>query len=176
LSFLDQFAIQFAGLKSGSYNFEFAINDSFFEKFTESEIKKGKVDVHVELQRQARMMVLLFNMKGSVMLTCDRCLDEFDIPVDSQTKLIVNFGKDNSEDSEEIITISESENEINVAQFIYEFIHLALPMKRVHPDDEKGNPTCNSEVMKKLKEHTSTTSENNEEDPRWELLKKLKFN
>jgi uncharacterized metal-binding protein YceD (DUF177 family) len=121
------------------------------------------------------MMVLLFNMKGSVMLTCDRCLDEFDIPVDSQTKLIVNFGKDNSEDSEEIITISESENEINVAQFIYESIHLALPMKRVHPDDEKGNSTCNSEVMKKLQEHTSETSEDND-DPRWDILKKITFN
>jgi uncharacterized metal-binding protein YceD (DUF177 family) len=175
LSFLDQFAIQFAGLKPGSYNFDFAINESFFEKFTESEIKKGAVNVQVELQRQARMMVLLFNMNGSVILTCDRCLDEFGFPIDHQTKLIVNFGKDNSEDSEEIITIAESENEINIAQFVYEFIHLALPMKRIHPDDEKGVSTCNSEVMKKLKEHTASTIENTD-DPRWNILKDIKFN
>ncbi len=175
MSFLDQFAIQFAGLKSGSYNFEFAINESFFEKFTESEIKRGTVNVHIELQKQARMMVLLFNMDGSVILTCDRCLDEFDFPIDHQTKLIVNIGKDNSEDTEEIITISESENEINLAQFIYESIHLALPMKRIHPDNEKGGSTCNSEVMKKLKEHTASAIENND-DPRWDKLKNIEFN
>ena len=91
------------------------------------------------------------------MITCDRCLDEFNFPVDYQTKLIVNFGKNKGEVTEEIITISESDHEINVAQYIYEFIHLALPMKKVHPDDEKGVSTCNGEVMKKLKEHTNTT-------------------
>lgn len=175
MSFLDQFAIQIAGLQPGLYNFEFEASEKFFEKFTESEIKKGTVNVHVELQKQARMMELLFTLEGSAMITCDRCLDEFNFPVDYQTKLIVNFGKNKGEVTEEIITISESDHEINVAQYIYEFIHLALPMKKVHPDDEKGVSTCNAEVMIKLKEHTNTTIEN-KEDPRWEVLKKIKFN
>jgi uncharacterized protein len=175
LNFLDQFAIQFAGLIPGSYHFEFVVNESFFEKFTESEIKQGSVNIQVELQKQARMMVLMFDMEGSVILNCDRCLDDFSFPVKSKTKLIVNFGKDKGQDTEEIITIAESDNEINVAQFIYEFIHLALPIKRVHPDDQNGNSTCNNEVMKKLKEHTNAESENND-DPRWDILKKIKFN
>ena len=175
MSFLDQFAIQFAGLKSGSYNFEFAVNETFFEKFTESEIKKGAVNVHIELQKQARMMVLLFNLDGSVIITCDRCLDEFSFPFNYQTKLIVTFGKDKRQETEEIITISESDHEINVAQHIYEFIHLALPMKKIHPDNDNGISNCNSEVMKKLKNHTIITSEN-KDDSRWEILKNLKFN
>jgi len=175
LSYLDQFAIQFAGLISGSYHFEFAVNETFFEKFTESEIKQGSISIHVELQKQARMMVLLFDMEGSVIINCDRCLDDFSFTIKYETKLIANFGKDKGQDTEEIITIAESDNEINIAQFIYEFIHLALPIKRVHPDDQNGNSTCNNEVMKKLKEHTNTTSENND-DPRWDILKKIKFN
>jgi uncharacterized protein len=175
LSFLDQFAIQFAGLQPGLYNFEFEVSEKFFERFTESEIKKGTVNVHVELQKQARMMELLFTLDGSVMITCDRCLDEFNFPVDYQSKLIVNFGKNKGEVTEEIITISESDHEINLAQYIYEFIHLALPMKKIHPDNEKGVSTCNREVMKKLKEHMVITNQTSD-DPRWEVLKKLKFN
>jgi uncharacterized protein len=63
------------------------------------------------------------------------------------------------------------EHELDMKQYFYEYILLALPIKRVHPDDKNGNSTCDPEMLKKLKEHI--ISEEVESDPRWDELKKL---
>jgi uncharacterized metal-binding protein YceD (DUF177 family) len=173
---LKQFTIQFASLEPGSYDFKFSIDNAFFEKFSESEITQGKLNVLIELQRQARMLILNFKITGIVRLTCDRCLDDFNQNIETEKRLIVKFGTETKEETDEIMTIPESEYSINVAQFIYEFIHLDLPTKRVHPDDEKGVSHCNKEIINKLEEYKNTDNIIEEVDPRWESLKKIKFN
>lgn len=176
MSFLKQFTIQFASLEPGSYDFNFSIDNKFFEKFSESEITQGKLNALIELQKQARMLIINFKINGIVRLTCDRCLDEFDQNIETEKRLIVKFGTETKEETDEIMTIPESEHSINVAQFIYEFIHLDLPTKRVHPDDEKGISHCNKEIINKLEEYKNTDNAIEEVDPRWESLKKIKFN
>jgi uncharacterized metal-binding protein YceD (DUF177 family) len=52
-----------------------------------------------------------------------------------------------------MITMPLDEHEIDLVSFFYEYIHLALPIKRIHPDDEKGNSTCNPEMIRKLNDH-----------------------
>ncbi len=176
MSFLNQFAIKFASLTPGTYTFDFEISDKFFENFEASEIQKARVDVVVEMEKQSRMLVLDFNVKGFVNVMCDRCLVDFDFPIESTQRLIVKYGPEKKEETDEIITIPESDHEINVAQFIYEYIHLALPPKRVHPDNEKGESLCDAEIIKKLEALKSKESEKQDSDPRWEALKQIKFN
>jgi len=173
LSFLDQFSIQFTNLKPGTYHYELLIDDKFFENFSESEIKQGRVNVQIELQKQVKMLVLDFKMEGTVNLICDRCLDDFDFSIFSTNKLVVKIGTERVEETDEIIIIPEKEHKINVAQFIYEYIHLALPSKRTHPEDENGFPFCNKEIIEKLKEHKNKEIN---EDPRWDVLKNLNLN
>ena len=172
MSFLKQFSIQFASLKPGSYNFKFAVDEKFFEKFNESETKKGKVSIQIEFQKQARMLILNFKLKGRVELVCDRCLENFEYNLKSEERLIVKFGNEREEETDEIIIIQESDHEINVAHYIYEFIHLAFPTKRVHPDEK----FCNREIISKLEKLKSKNNIEDEADPRWEALKKIKFN
>jgi uncharacterized protein len=176
LSFLKQFAINYANLNPGEYSFEFIIDERFFEKFNESEIKKGRLDTKILLQKYDRILSFNFIIKGKVNLVCDRCLDNFDFNIDTENKLIVKFNSVRKEESDEMITIPESDNEINIAQFIYEFIHLALPLKRVHPTDKNGKTLCNKDIITKLEEHKNKKSTDDETDPRWEALKKIKFN
>jgi len=173
---LKQFAIQFASLKPGMYDFKFDINEKFFDHFEESEVKHGKLNVLVELNKQPRMFILNFKITGTVKLICDRCLDDFDLDIDTENRLIVKISNDTKEETDEIISISESEHSINAAQYIYEFIHLALPSKRTHPENKKGKSGCNKDVLKKLEEHKSKENIKTEIDPRWESLKKIKFN
>jgi uncharacterized protein len=173
---LKLYTIQFASLKPGAYTFDFEISDKFFEHFDESEIKKGKVNVQIGLEKQSRLMVLDFNLKGFVSVMCDRCLVDFDLAIESDQKLIVKFGNEKKEETDEIITIAESDHEIDVAQFIYEYIHLSLPPKRVHLDNEKGESQCDPVIIKKLEEHKGKEIETPDNDPRWEALKKIKFN
>ena len=65
--------------------------------------------------------------------------------------------------------VPDSENEIEIAQYIYELILLSFPINFIHPDDEDGFSTCNEEMMQKLESH----SEPEVIDPRWNELKKL---
>jgi uncharacterized metal-binding protein YceD (DUF177 family) len=94
--------------------------------------------------------------------------------MDFENRLLIRIGKKWDENDPDLLTIASDEHEIDISQNLYEYIHLALPLKRIHPTDKSGNSTCNREIMKKLDEHTSNTEKEN--DPRWDELKKLMNN
>lgn len=171
MNYLRHFIIPFSGLKAGNHNFAFKIDDKFFEHFEYSEIREGKVHVDCLLDKQVRMMVLFFDIAGTVRVPCDRCAEEFDQLIEGKQKLIVKFGADHTEESEEVLVITEKEHELDISQFLYEYVHLLLPIKKVHGTDEHGNSLCNPEVIRFIKE-----TEDHPVDPRWEVLKKLKDN
>jgi uncharacterized metal-binding protein YceD (DUF177 family) len=148
-----QFVILFRGLSLGKHDFTFDVDNNFFNDFEESEINKGKVLVSVRLNKTANLLELDFNLSGNVVVTCDRCLDEFEMTVKYQTKLFVKFGEISEEEDDEIIILSHADGELDIKQYIYEYIHLSLPYKRVHPD-KQGQSTCNKEMLKKLNEYT----------------------
>jgi len=169
VNYLKHFIIPFSGLKVGIYSYTFEIEDKFFEHFEYSEINKGKIHVDCQLDRQLRMMVLNFDIAGTIRVPCDRCAEEFDLPVEGQQKLIVKFGADHKEESEDILVITEKEHELDVSQYLYEYVILLVPIRKVHGTDENGNSLCNPEVLRYIKE-----TEEPPADPRWEVLKKLK--
>jgi uncharacterized metal-binding protein YceD (DUF177 family) len=171
-----QFIIPFKGLKVGRHDFSFEINDKFFDDFIDSEIKKGKVSVDVCLDKKTTMLELDFNIKGEVWVICDRCLDDFLLPIEYESKLYVKFGEATEEQTDEILILSHNEYEIDIAQFIYEFIHLSLPYKKLHPTDNKGKSLCNKEMLNKLNEYIIHKNEINDIDPRWDDLKNLYLN
>lgn len=166
------YVIPFKGLKVGKHDFDFDIDDRFFEGFEASEIKKGRVKVDVLLDKKSTMLEFKFKLHGSVEVTCDRCLDEFNMPVTFESVLFVNFGETPEEQSDEIIVLSHNDFELDIAQYIYEYILLSLPVKRVHPDDASGLSTCNQEMLKKLNEYVVRENES-DIDPRWNDLKNL---
>jgi len=63
---------------------------------------------------------------------------------------------------------------LNIAQYIYELIVLAIPKKRVHPGVLDG--TLKSEIVDKLKELHPQNHKEQDIDPRWSELKKLVTN
>ncbi len=167
-----EFMIPFKGLGIGMHEFTYNISEAFFGKIEYSEIKKGSVKVDLFLEKQENMLVLNFKITGKVEVNCDRCLEAFDYPVAGNQQLIVKFGEKREEEGDEILIIPESDHQIDIAPYIYEYIYLLLPLQRIHPDDDEGNITCNNEVIKKLNE----LKKQNTIDPRWEALKKLKNN
>jgi uncharacterized protein len=166
---LADFVIPFVGLSLGNHVFDFEVNNSFFEHFEYSEIKKGKVNVTVDLERQERMLLFGFKIIGSVEVTCDRCLDVFDHPIDGREKLIVKFGHERVEESDDVLTIPKTDYQIDLAPLIYEYINLLLPIRHVHPMNDKGEYACDPEVTKFITENP----EQKNTDPRWETLRGL---
>jgi len=169
MNHIRNFVIPFIGLKVGNHPYTFEIEDKFFEHFEYSEIKKGQVHVNCMLEKQPRMMVFHFSLKGEVRVTCDRCGEEFFLPIEGNQQLIVKYGADHTEESEDILVITEKEHELDISQFLYEYVHLLLPFRKVHGTDEEGNSLCDPDVIRYIQE-----SEEHPADPRWEALRKLK--
>ena len=117
------------------------------------------------------MLELVFAIEGQAKLVCDRCAGEYMQAVSGSNRLIVKYGQEQQEVSDEILVIPESRHQLDVSSYIYEYIVLLLPYKRVHPPDENGNGTCDPEMIRLLegKAKSETT------DPRWDELKKIKF-
>lgn len=169
---LRQYAIPFKGLKEGKHDFNFVVDNSFFEQFESSEVKRGLVNVQVELIMHSQFLELQFDINGKITVNCDRCLEPFVIRITHQAMLYIRFGEKTLEQSDELLILGDSENEVPLDQLIYEYIHLALPIQRIHPEID-GISGCNPEMMEKLNAHDADDTENASEDPRWEKLKGL---
>ncbi len=169
----EDYTISFVSLSEGEHYYNYNIDKSFFADIEYSPIKESSVDVAVTLIKHRNFLDLHFELKGTVQLPCDRCLELFNLPINNQFQLIIKFEEDpvpvEDQDKTEIQYIDTSTTEINVAQPIYEYINLSLPIKRIHPNDN-----CNNAVIEKLEELSPNASDKDDIDPRWEKLKQLK--
>jgi uncharacterized protein len=165
------YTIAISGLKEGRHKIDFEIDNKFFESFEESEIKEGMLSVDIELEKRSTHIDLLIKISGKVEVCCDRCLDMFFYPVECENRLLIKLGKKMDDEDPDIVSLTADEHELDLKQHLYEYIHLALPIKRVHPDDIEGKSRCDPAMLKKLNE--LIVEEENENDPRWDELRKL---
>jgi len=169
---------------------EYLLDSLFFTNIGSEDIQKGRVNARLTISKKGGAFDLSFTFSGVVVVPCDRCLDDMDLPIETTAHLIVKFGKDYAEESDEIVVIPEVEGKINLTWFLYEFIALAIPIKHVHAPGK-----CNKQMTSKLKKHTAksdddgqsfesddaddviiTDEDSNEErtDPRWDILRGLR--
>lgn len=178
--------ISLKNLSEGVHVFDYDLDRKFFDAIDGDEVRKGNVKVTVKVRKTSSTFEFNFDLKGVVQVPCTRCMDDMNLDVDTQSRLIVKFGKEYSEESDEIVIIPEEEGEINIAWFLYEFIALTIPIKHVHPTGE-----CNRVVSSKLRKHRAVSTddaddddeisdddfsdeeESQDNDPRWDALKGL---
>lgn len=177
----NRYNIDIYGLEDKSYEFDYEPGSEFFEEMPQDLIQKGDFKVHLVLEKSSTMIQLRFAIEGIAELTCDRSLEVFDEPVDTEGKIILKFGDHDEEITEEISIINRNRTRINVASYIFELIALALPMKKIHPDlreqDQGEEGEADSETLIYSSEsQKSDDSGADKVDPRWEALNKLKKN
>ncbi|TXD82728.1 DUF177 domain-containing protein [Subsaximicrobium wynnwilliamsii] len=173
---LKDFTIPFVGLKVGTHHFDYQIDKKFFENFEYDDFQDVDIQADIVFEKKTTLLELLFKVKGMVTVNCDLTNEPYAQPINGEYKLVIKFGEDYNDEFEDILIVPHGEYEINVAQYIYETIILAMPAKRIHPGVEDG--TLDSEILNKLEElrpknleEKEATSE--EIDPRWNTLKKL---
>ena len=174
MNYLSQYTLPFSGLSEGKHQFDFSIDDRFFAEFENSEVEKGELKIQIELEKRSTYLALIFSISGIVELVCDRCLENFPYPLKSQKKLLVKFSEKQVEDEAELIYLPPTAFQVEVGQYIYEFVILSLPIRRVHPDGDNGESLCDPVMIKKLEElrhHGNTLKE--PDDPRWNELRKF---
>lgn len=188
MKFLKNYNIDVIKLKEGKYDFTFPVDREFFENFeAEAFLHGGKLQATIHLNKLTSLIEATFEIEGAVTLTCDRSLEMFNFPLYTSEKVIYKYGLEEMEVTEDVFMITRDTPNINVAQLIYEFILLAIPAKKIHPDfleemdeeDFEGEGelvyVSNEEFDDKLSEKQEDSSDSEEKtDPRWEILKKLK--
>ena len=155
------------------HHFNFEITDKFFESFeTERRFHDMHVDLTVDIMKDTTMLILDFKHDGNTQVTCDRCLAEIPQHVGGSNKLIVKFGENREDDNESIITLAQGEYEIDLSPFIYDYICLSFPWRFDCSDLKESEKPCDEEVLKKIA--FLQVNKDNQGDPRWDALKKLK--
>ena len=171
-----QFILSFSDLSLGIHDYEFDLGDWFFENFEYSEIKIAKIKVKLTLEKEERMIILNFSINGKAEMTCDRCGDPYQQPLEGTQTLIVKIGSQKMVEDDDVVVLNEHDQHLDITQYLYENVSLLLPMHRIHPVDSKGKSKCNKDTLNlldNLNPLNKTVSETT--DPRWEELKKLKF-
>jgi uncharacterized metal-binding protein YceD (DUF177 family) len=171
---LESFKIDLKGLKEDNTVLEYSLDDNYFEAIDAPEVKNGIVNVSLSIRRTSSFFDFIFNIKGTIRVTCDRCLDDMNQEIDAENKLVVKYGEEYSED-DDLVTIPENDGTIDVAWFIYQFIVLNIPIQHVHAPGK-----CNPAMIDLLNKHLATRSGDRDDDdtvdPRWSELEKLKNN
>ena len=171
--FMDRFRdydVVFSGLKNGKHEFRFEIDKAFFQLYdTEQEFTEPKIVGDVLMDKHTTFLEFWIKTSGTVSLICDISNENFEYPIENEIKVLVKFGEEYDDSDEDVITIPSSDHAFNVAQLIYEDVMLSIPMKKVSPNlsDE------DLEILEKF-EAPEPKTEEQESDPRWDALKKLK--
>lgn len=164
---------------------EFDLNDDFFAAM-EGLVQRGTIHTKIDCSCLGTRFKFNIHSEGIVIAPCDRCLADVELRIDTDDELFVQLGEEYDDDGE-CVTIPETEGRIDLAQFIYEFIALSMPITICH---EPGN--CDESMMQTLSMHQATRSGQEDDfegidsatdtdnsgvvDARWAKLKALSSN
>ncbi len=187
----ETYIIPLKDLETGIHQYQYMLDDKFFEEVDGPEVHKGNVNADVTVKKTEHAFFINFKMDGAITVLCDRCLGEMSQPISCEEDLMVKFGEDKNEEDDQLVIIPEEEGEIDLSWYMYEFIALHIPIRHVHEDGE-----CDEATAQALSEHLAidrnemeesddasladdVSSEDSKEnsdreiDPRWNALKKL---
>jgi len=177
MNFRRDYEIAFVGLKPGLHYYEYFIDDKFFSHYEQQDFSNCNANIKLELDKKNGFMLLKLDVDGTVDVSCDRCgnpltlqlWDEFKVMV----KLVDNPGEMNEQEEDpDVYYIDRGESHLHLADLIYEFINLSIPLQKMCAPDEMGGPQCNKEVLAKLSNNENIDSEN--ANPMWKALNQFK--
>ena len=173
-----EFEIAFIGLKPGVHEFNFSINDKFFEEFQQQDFRNCKAEVNLQLDKKNGFLLLKFEIGGTLEVICDRCNNFLPLNLWDEFNIIVKMVDDpeqmnEQEDDPDVYYIGRGESHLDVANWIYEFINLSIPMHKTCSFEKMDGPYCNPtamDVLKNLEPEEKETKKN----PIWKGLEKFK--
>lgn len=172
-----RYSINVARMKVGPHEEQFEIDPAFFAAFDDSEVTEGHLTADLKMDKRGTHLDVLFDIKGEVMLNCDRCGMPYPHQLETQNRIIYAFDDEMKFEGYEVMYVEAHEPQLSIVQELYDFISLGIPMRRV-PDEAIHQ--CDENVLKLLglaetedaSEADETTDENT--DPRWDALRGLK--
>ena len=180
--------LKLGSMAFGTEVFSYHLDAAFFNEIGPTEVRRSDVEATLEVTRTGETSFRLsIGCEGSLVIGCDRCLDDLVHEVDTVYEIGVKLEGDSYDDShDELLLVPESWRELDVAPLVRDTVLLTIPMTHVHADGE-----CNEQMTALLSIHAAEglsddlparaqpdVDGGNEEDacvdPRWSALLKLK--
>jgi uncharacterized metal-binding protein YceD (DUF177 family) len=172
-----EYEIPFVGLKPGFHEFNYEITDKFFEAYQQQDFKNCSVNIKLSLDKKNGFMLLKFEVAGKIEVICDRCGNSLPIELWDEFNILVKLVEEpeimnRQEEDPDVYYISRGESHLHIADWIYEFINLSIPLQRMCNEEQIGGKYCNKEVLNMLRqmEHKKDKRVN----PLWGGLEKFK--
>lgn len=167
----ERYRIDIFKLSNEAHDYEFNIDNDFFDLFEYSEIKKGSGSCQVFLDKSPSMISMDFTIDASVKLICDRSLDSFDYPINVNERIMFKYGDEEADLSDEVKVITQSTQSVNISHYLFEMITVVVPMKKLHPRFEESDEAEDEIIFSSGGQKESPEDESI--DPRWNALKDL---
>ncbi len=172
-----EYEIAFVGLKPGVHEFDYEVNDRFFEEYGVQDFKINQAHVKLLLEKNNSFMILRFQVGGKAEVVCDRCSNELPLQLFEDFTITVKISDEpeaaNAEEEDpDVYYISKGESHIDVKDWIYEFISLSIPMQKTCEYENMDGPYCNTTAREVLK--SIRVTEVPKENPLWKGLEKFK--
>jgi uncharacterized protein len=172
---VNPYSVNIIGLSNRAHSFNYELNDEFFARYGQDLVPGGRFKAEVVLDKHETFIEAEFRINGQAALICDRSLEPFDFPVDMDKKVVFKYGEEETELSDEIVLITRETTTVDLGQLMYEFIVLGIPMRKLHPRFQEEDEDENKDGKVIYSSSTDANqSEDDQVDPRWEQLKKLK--
>lgn len=163
---LEDLALSLQQLEENVTVLSYRLDDAFFQSIDQTDIKAGEVMATVTIKKVVDAFDVTLEQQGVVQIECQRCLDNMPWEIDIVDHLVVKYGDDLTEETDELVVIRENEL-FQLGWYLFEFAALTIPICPVHEPGE-----CNAEMEAKLQEYAPGASSESI-DPRWEQLKSL---
>ena len=172
-----EYEIAFVGLKPGVHHFDYHIDDKFFTAFQQQDFKNCQADIKVTLDKENGFILLKFEIGGKLQVICDRCNSNLPLDLWEEFHVVVKLVEEpgpmnEQEEDPDVYYISRGESHLHLADWIYEFINLSIPMQRTCEYPDMSGPHCNPSAREML---NKINDENNQQqNPVWKGLEKFK--
>jgi uncharacterized protein len=143
------YTIDIKKLPNGKHFKEFKIDTEFFNSYGNDIIKHSDLVANVQIEKSAGWIKVDCNIVGIVVVECDRCLADLEIPLNVNFPFTVKFTSYSEEPEwqDNVVVLNNADTELDMSQVIYDYVCVNLPMQKVHREGE-----CDVDMLKKLNE------------------------
>ncbi|MCI0515221.1 DUF177 domain-containing protein [candidate division KSB1 bacterium] len=165
---MDDLKLKISHLADGVHEFHLQVAPSVCG-LEEHEYFHDAINVDISLQKFQQNFVIDVKLSTQLQLVCDRCLIEFNYPVDTRERLTYSFDKELAGTDEEIKILDLKAYYVDLAEDVRDFLLLALPSKMLCSKKCAGICAgCGIDLNVE-----TCRCEKNTIDPRWNTLKDL---
>ena len=135
----NHYMIDLKRLPIGTHQFDFQLDDEFFESLEKSEILRGSVVCKATLNLREEDYQLNIAVQGTVFVVCDRCLDPMPLDINDEQEI---FSEDEPNDQ------MVNDQMVNLQWLAYEIVSINIPIVHSHQPGE-----CNKQMELLLHDH-----------------------